>query len=162
MILLFKPFKVGDYIEGGGQGGSVKEISIFHTIMTTADNKRIIIPNASLSNGSITNFSAEATRRVDFLFGIGYGDDIRKAKEILLDLAHADSRVLKDPAPFVAVKEYGDNSVNIVVRLWTESGDHWPVYWDMMENVKIHFDENGITFPYPQRDVHLFQEHSAR
>ena len=159
LILLFKPFKVGDVIDAQGFLGSVTGIQIFNTIMNTPDNKKIIIPNGPLSSGPITNFSAEDLRRVDMVFGIGYGDDLKKAKDILSKLLAADSRILNTPAePFIAVKELGDSSVNIVVRAWANSADYWGIYFDMQENVKLTFDKEGISIPFPQTDVHLHQE----
>lgn len=160
LILLFKPFKVGDVIEGAGVLGIVREIQIFNTIMTTFDNKRIIVPNAQLSNNVLTNYSSEPTRRVDMVFGIGYGDDVLKAKEVLKELVSADERVLKDPAFEIYVKELGDSSVNFVVRAWVNAADYWPFYFAMQERVKLRFDQDGISIPFPQRDVHLYQ-HSA-
>lgn len=160
LILLFKPFKVGDFVEGAGVVGVVREIQIFNTIITTGDNKRIIVPNGALSNGVITNYSAEATRRVDLIFGIGYGDDVLKAKEVLKDLLASDERVLKEPGAEVYVKELGDSSVNFVVRAWVNASDYWPLYFAMQEKVKIRFDQDGISIPFPQRDVHLYQ-HNA-
>lgn len=158
MLLVFKPYKVGDYVEMQGYAGTVKEIQIFHTVMLTPDNVTIIIPNSPISTGALKNYSAQERRRVDFLFGIGYDDDIDQAKAVLFRLIKADSRIQTDPEPFVAVKEHGDSSVNLVVRVWANSGDYWAIYFDMMENVKKAFDKEKITIPYPQRDVHLFQE----
>jgi len=127
--------------------------------MNTFDNKKIIIPNGALSSGAITNFSAEDIRRVDMEFGIGYDDDIKKAKKILADLIAADDRVLSEPAePFIALKELGDSSVNFVVRVWANAADYWGIYFDMQENVKLTFDKEGISIPFPQRDVHLYTE----
>jgi len=159
LILLFKPFKVGDVIEAQGFIGIVKGIQIFNTIMSTFDNKKIIIPNGAISSGPITNYSAEEYRRVDMEFGIGYGDDIKKAKEVLQRLIDADDRILQEPdKPFIALKELGESSVNFVVRVWAKAGDYWGIYFDMQENVKLTFDKEGISIPFPQRDVHLFQE----
>lgn len=158
LILLFKPFKVGDVIDAQGYLGSVREIQIFNTVLKTPDNKTIIIPNGGLSSGSITNFSTEATRRVDMTFGIGYGDDIKKAKEVLNSIANSDSRVLKDPAPMVVVSELADSSVNFAVRLWVNSSDYWGLFFDMQETVKLEFDKQGISIPFPQQDVHLFKQ----
>lgn len=159
LILLFKPFKVGDVIDAQGFLGSVTGIQIFNTILNTPDNKKIIIPNGALSSGPITNFSAEDLRRVDFVFGIGYGDDLKKAKETLAKIVAAESRILNEPAePFIAVKELGDSSVNFVVRVWAKSADYWGIYFDMQESVKLTFDKEGISIPFPQTDVHLFQE----
>ena len=157
LILIFKPFKVGDLIEGGGHLGVVKEIQIFNTILTTADNRRVIIPNGVLSNNSLININVEPTRRVDFVFGIGYGDDIKKTKEILQRLADADSRVLKDPAPTIVLSELADSSVNFTVRLWVNTADYWGVYFDTHEAVKVAFDAEGISIPFPQQDVHMHQ-----
>jgi len=159
LILLFKPFKVGDFIEAQGFLGSVSGIQIFNTILHTPDNKKIIIPNGAISSGPVTNFSAEDLRRVDFVFGIGYGDDIKKAKTILSNLISEDRRILDEPAePFIAVKELADSCVNIVVRAWAKSADYWGIYFDMQEKVKLTFDKENISIPFPQRDVHLFQE----
>lgn len=155
MILLLKPYKVGDVIDAAGYVGSVKEIQIFNTILTTPDNKVIIIPNGTLANSSLTNYSTMETRRVDFSFGIDYGDDFRQAKSIIQDLIAADERILKDPAPFARVGELGDSSVNITVRVWVKAADYWDVHFDMIENVKATFDEKGVSFPFPQMDVHL-------
>jgi len=157
LVLLFRPFKVGDVIEAQGFLGTVREIQIFNTILKTFDNKTIIIPNGGLSNGNIMNFSTEPTRRVDMVFGIGYGDDFNKAKEIINGLIAKDDRILKDPEPFVRVSELGDSSVNITVRVWCNSADYWNIYFDMHENVKQAFDANGISIPFPQRDVHIYQ-----
>lgn len=157
MILLFKPFKVGDVIEAQGYTGSVKEIQIFNTILKTPDNKTIIIPNAPLSSSSMVNYSTEATRRVDHVFGIGYGDDIDQAKALIQQIVGRDERILKDPAPFVAVSELADSSVNFVSRVWVNAADYWPVYFDTLETVKKEFDNNNISIPYPQQDVHLPQ-----
>lgn len=158
MILLFKPYKVGDFIDGAGHMGSVKEIGIFTTILNTPDNKLIIIPNAQLSNSSLTNFSTMETRRVDFTFGIGYGDDYDKAKDVLLKLINADERILKDPEPFIALSELADSSVNIVVRVWAKGADYWGVFFDMNEKVYKTFGQEGLNIPFPQMDLHLIKE----
>lgn len=158
IILTLRPFKVGDYIDGGGNSGTVKAISIFNTVLNTPDNKRVIIPNGALSNASITNFSAEETRRVDMVFGIGYDDDIKKAKEILVEMVNSDERILKDPAPVVNVGSLGDSSVNLNCRPWVNAADYWGVFFDFQENVKIRFDKEGISIPFPQRDVHIYNE----
>lgn len=160
LILVFKPYKVGDVIEAAGVIGCVKEIQIFNTVLNTPDNKRIIIPNGTLSNGTLTNYSAEPTRRVDLIFGIGYGDDLLKAKDVLKQLVSEDERVLKDPGFEIYVKELADSSVNFVIRAWVNSPDYWGFYFSMQERVKLRFDEEGISIPFPQRDVHLFQEAS--
>lgn len=157
LILIFKPFKVGDFIEGGGHMGTVKEIQIFNTILSTTDNRRVIIPNGVLSNNSLVNFNIEPTRRVDFVFGIGYDDDIKKTKEVLTRIAENDSRVLKDPAPTIVLSELADSSVNFTVRLWVNTADYWDVYFDTHESVKMAFDAEGISIPFPQQDVHMHQ-----
>ncbi len=157
MILLFKPFKVGDVIEAQGFTGSVKEIQIFNTILKTPDNKTIIIPNAPLSTDAMVNYSTEATRRVDHVFGIGYDDDIDQAKALILQIIGRDNRILSDPEPFVAVSELADSSVNFVSRVWVNAEDYWPVHFDMLETVKKEFDRNDISIPYPQQDLHLPQ-----
>mgnify|MGYP000573551033 FL=1 len=157
MILLFKPFKVGDFIEAQGQSGTVREIQIFNTILTTADNKVIIIPNGGLSTGLMKNYSKEPTRRVDWEFGIAYGDDYTKAREVLARLLDADSRVLKEPAYFIALTSLGASSVNIVVRAWVNSADYWGVYFDMNEKVYKTFAQENLNIPFPQMDIHLHQ-----
>jgi small conductance mechanosensitive channel len=157
LVLLFKPFKVGDFIDAQGIAGTVAEIQIFSTIIKTADNKVIIVPNGAVSNGVITNYSKEATRRVDFVFGIGYGDDIKKAKEVIARLVDADERALKDPAAKIVVSELADSSVNITCRVWVNAADYWGVKFDLTENVKLTFDAEGISFPFPQQDVHMHQ-----
>ena len=155
LILIFKPFKVGDVIEAQGYLGSVVEISILYTIVNTFDNRRIIIPNGDLSNSSLTNLSAYPTRRCDMSFGIGYGDDIDKAKATIKRLIEEDERSLKDPEPMIVVGGLGDSSVDLTVRVWTKYADLWPFYWDMQERVKKAFDAEGISIPFPQRDVHI-------
>jgi len=155
LILLLKPFKVGNFIEACGHSGTVKEIQIFHTIMLTADNKTIILPNGSLANGPIVNFSTQAQRRMDIVFGISYGDDFNKAKDLIKGLLEEDKRVLKTPEYFVRVVELADNSVNIQVRAWVESADYWAVRFDLIENTKSTFDREDVSFPFPQRDVTL-------
>jgi len=161
LILLFRPFKNGDAIKAQGYVGSVEEIQIFNTILKTFDNQRIIIPNGLLSNGCVTNINVNGTRRVDMVFGIGYNDDITKAKAILRSMLEADERVLKDQPIDIWVGEHGESSVNLFVRPWTSAADYWGVYFDMMEKVKVEFDKAAISIPYPQRDVHLHQVPSA-
>ena len=158
MILIFKPFKVGDVIDAQGYIGSVNEIQIFNTILKTPDNKTIIIPNGGLSTSSMTNFSTEAKRRVDWTFGIGYGDDTDKAKSVIKALCDADSRILKDPEVFIAVSELADSSVNFTVRAWVNAADYWGVFFEMNENVYKTFDKEGLNIPYPQMDVHLHKD----
>jgi len=154
LIILFRPFKVGDVIETAGVTGEVTDINLFSTIITPIDKRTVIVPNSSIIGGNITNFSNRETRRVDHVFGIGYDDDLKLAKETLLEIVKSDKRVLQEPAPFVAVSELADSSVNFVVRAWTSTDDYWDVYFDMLENVKITFDEKGISIPYPQMDIH--------
>lgn len=158
LIILFRPFKIGDFVEVGGVVGVIDEIGILTTNMHTLDNKAIIVPNSQVMGGHITNYSTNATRRCDLVFGISYDDDFEKAKSILSDLIENDERCLKDPAPTVRLHEFGDSSVNIIVRPWVNAADYWAVYWDMHENVKKRFDAEGISIPYPQRDVHIHQD----
>jgi len=155
MILIFKPFKVGDVIDAAGYVGGVSEIQIFNTILKTPDNKTIIIPNGGLSNSSLTNFSTESRRRVDWTIGIGYNDDVTKAKAVIQEMCDSDQRILKDPAVFIAVSELADSSINFTVRAWVESADYWGVFFDMNENVVKTFGEQNINIPYPQMDVHV-------
>jgi len=157
MLIVFRPIKVGDYIEGGGQAGSVEEIGIFVTVLKSPDNKVIYVPNSKLTSDNIVNYSTKDTRRVDMVFGISYGDDIDKAKSVLADVLKNDSRVLNDPAPQIVVSALADSSVNFNVRPWVNSGDYWGVYWDMTETIKKRFDAEDITIPFPQRDVHMHQ-----
>ena len=155
MLLVFRPFKQGDFVEAGGTAGVVKNITIFTTIMTTPDNKEIIVPNGNIYSGNIINYSAKATRRVDMVFGIGYDSDLRQAKQILQEILDADERILKDPEAQIAVSELADSSVNFVVRPWVKSADYWGVLFDTTESVKLKFDEVGISIPFPQMDVHM-------
>lgn len=154
LIIIFRPFKVGDFVDAAGASGTVADINLFSTIITTCDNKVIIVPNSSVIDGNITNYSNKPTRRVSHLFGIGYGDDLKLAKETLIQIMEADERVLKDPAPFVAVGELGASSVNLVFRAWVKTEEYWDVHFDMLEKVKLAFDEKGISIPYPQMDIH--------
>ncbi len=155
MIIAFRPFKVGDFVEAGGVSGVVEGIQIFSTQMRTGDNKEIIVPNSNITSSNITNYSAKDTRRIDMVFGIGYDDDIKLAKEILTKLLEEDERILKDPEPLVAVSELADSSVNFVVRPWVKAEDYWGVKFDYTETVKLTFDKEGISIPYPQQDVHM-------
>ncbi len=158
MLIIFKPIKLGDYIEGGGASGTVETIGIFVTTLVTPDNKVIIIPNSSLTGSNIVNYSAKDTRRVDMVFGIGYGDDIDKAKNVIKSVIDNDSRILEDPAPKIVVSELADSSVNFNVRPWVNRGDYWGVYFDVTEQIKKKFDEQNISIPFPQRDIHMYQE----
>ncbi|MFT7037029.1 MAG: small conductance mechanosensitive channel [Cyclobacteriaceae bacterium] len=155
MILLFKPFKVGDVIDAQGYVGSVNQIQIFNTILKSPDNKTIIIPNGGLSTGSMTNFSTEATRRVDWTVGIGYGDDSDKAKTVIRKFLDEDDRILQDPEPFIAISALADSSVNFTVRAWVNAGDFWGVFFDFNEKVYKNFDKEGLNIPFPQMDVHV-------
>ncbi len=158
MLIIFKPFREGDFVEAAGVSAVVEHIQIFNTIMRTGDNREVIVPNGVIYSGVITNYSARDTRRVDMVFGIGYDDDLRKAKEILNEIVAADERILPEPAPVIAVSELADSSVNFVVRPWVNSADYWAVLWDTTEAVKLRFDAEGISIPYPQMDVHLHKD----
>jgi small conductance mechanosensitive channel len=160
LMVIFKPFKVGDFIEGAGTAGIVEKVEIFTTQLKTPDNKTVIVPNAKLTGDNITNFTVKGTRRVDFVFGIGYGDDIDKARSIIKEIIDRDERVMKEPEPMIVVSELADSSVNLTVRAWTSAGDYWSFYFDTTENVKKQFDTEGVSIPFPQRDVHLY-EHKA-
>jgi small conductance mechanosensitive channel len=157
MILIFHPFRVGDFIEGAGVMGSVEELGIFTTQLRTPDNKSIFVPNGSLAGGNLTNFTKNDTRRMDLVVGVGYGEDVRNVRKILLDVISEDSRILKDPAPMVAVMELSDSSVNFAVRPWVKTSEYWDIYFDIWEKIKLRLDEKGIEIPFPQRDVHLRQ-----
>jgi small conductance mechanosensitive channel len=156
MIILFRPIDKGEFVEAGGATGVIEDINIFNTVMKTGDNKTIIVSNSNIIGGNIINYSRKETRRVDITFGIGYDDDLKLAKTTLEEILAADERIISDPAePFVAVSELGDSSVNLVTRSWVKSGDYWGVYFDTIEKVKLTFDEKGISFPYPQMDIHM-------
>jgi len=157
LMVLFRPFNVGDFVEAAGVAGTVEEIQIFTTTLATPDNKTVIIPNAKLTGDNIINWTVKGTRRVDMVFGIGYDDDIDKARQIMEDVLAKDDRILKDKTTQIAVVELADSSVNFVVRPWAKVSDYWGVYMDAMENIKKAFDEQGISIPYPQQDVHMHQ-----
>lgn len=155
LIMIFKPFKIGDYIQAQGESGTVKEIEIFTTKLTTPDNKEVIIPNGSLSNGNIVNFSTEATRRVDFTFGVGYDSDIKLTKETILSVINKHDLILKNPAPAINVSELGDSSINFFTRVWVNKADYWTVNFDIIEQTKEALDAAGIDIPYPhQVEIH--------
>lgn len=156
LMIIFRPFKAGDYIDGAGTAGSVSEINIFTTILKTPDNKKVIVPNAAMMSGNIINYSSYPTRRLDLLVGVSYGDDLQQVKQILAEIAAADSRVMSDPAPLIAVVDLADSSVNFTVRLWTATENYWQLKFDLLETIKTRFDAEGISIPFPQRDVHLF------
>ncbi len=156
LMIIFKPFKVGDYIEGGGTAGTVEDIEIFHTQLKSPDNRTIIVPNGQIMNDTIVNYSTKSTRRVDMVFGIGYSDDIDQARNAIMEILEHDDRVMKDPAPVAPVSELADSSVNFAVRFWTTVDDYWSVYFETMETVKKKFDAENISIPFPQRDVHVY------
>ncbi|MFC1851981.1 mechanosensitive ion channel family protein [candidate division CSSED10-310 bacterium] len=158
LILLFKPYKVGDFIEAQGHAGTVHEIQVFNTVVKTPDNKTIIIPNGPLSGGSITNYSTEEERRVDMTFGIGYNDDLLKAKTLLETAVQENNLILAEPPATIVVSELADSSVNFAVRVWCKSENYWKVFFGMTEKIKLLFDREGISIPFPQRDIHIFQE----
>jgi len=155
MLIIFRPFKVDDFIEAAGIAGVVEEVRIFSTILRTGDNREITIPNSQIYSAPIVNVSARSTRRIDMVFGIGYEDDLRKAKQLIEAAFAADDRILDDPAPGIAVGELADSSVNINARPWVKTADYWAVRSDLLENIKLSFDSNGISIPYPQQDVHM-------
>ncbi|TVP77716.1 MAG: mechanosensitive ion channel family protein [Puniceicoccaceae bacterium] len=161
LIILFKPFQAGNFIKAGGEAGTVVEVGILTTELKTPDSVKIIMPNSSILGGSITNFSAHPTRRVDMIVGVSYSDDLQKAKQLIQDLLAADERVLKEPAPQVAVSDLGDSSVDFVVRPWVNAADYWTFKFDFTQAVKEKFDAEGVSIPFPQRDVHLFQENAS-
>jgi small conductance mechanosensitive channel len=158
LMIIFRPFKVGDFIEAAGVKGTVIEIQLFNTIINTPDNIRAIIPNAQITGGNVLNYTTNGTRRVDLVIGVSYEDDLKKARTIIEGVLAQDERVLQDPKPNVAVFELGDSSVNFVVRPWVKSADYWDAYFDITSKVKLALEENGISIPYPQRDVHIKNE----
>jgi len=161
LMIIFRPFKVGDVVEAAGVTGKVNAIHIFTTTLTTPDNKTIIIPNAKLGGDNIINYSTQATRRVDLTVGVSYDADLKEVRAILEDIVSKDARILSDPEHQIAVAELADNSVNFVVRVWVESADYWGVFFDTTEDVKLRLDEAGIGIPYPQRDVHVYEHKAA-
>lgn len=154
VILLFKPYKVGDWIDAQNVSGTVKEIQIFHTILTTADNKLIYVPNGALSSGVVTNYSNQTTRRVEWIVGVDYGEDYNKVEKVVREVLTADKRILDDPAPFIALHALDASSVNVVARVWVNSADYWGVYFDINKAIYATFNEQGINFPFPQLTVH--------
>lgn len=160
LIILLRPFRAGDFIDAGGQMGTVDRIELFHTHLKTADNRVIIVPNSSIMNGSIVNFSKESTRRLDLIIGIGYDSDIRLAKRLMEEIVNADERILKEPECTIAVSELADSSVNFFLRPWVNSGDYWAVRADLLEKIKYTFDEKGVGIPFPQMDVHVHKQES--
>lgn len=158
MIIMFKPFKVGDVVTAAGVTGSVSEVGIFNSVFTTPDNQKIIIPNGAITSGSITNINANDTRRVDLIVGIGYEDDIKKTKEVLNDIISSHEKILLDKGITIAVSELADSSVNFVVRAWVKTPDYWDVKFALTETIKLRFDEEGISIPFPQQDVHHYNK----
>ena len=158
MLVLFRPYRVNDYVDIGGVAGTVVSVSLFTTELNTPDNQKVIVPNAGITSNVITNVTANPTRRVDLVIGIGYGDDIKKAKEVIQGVLAEETRILSTPVPLIAVSELADSSVNFVVRPWVNTGDYWGVYFALNENIKLAFDANGISIPFPQQDVHMYQE----
>jgi small conductance mechanosensitive channel len=161
MLVVFKPFKVGDYVELGGTSGTVVEIQMFSTILLTPDNVRVVVPNGNITSGAISNYSAESRRRIDLVIGCGYNDDLKAVRSFLEETVATDTRILRDPAPVVAVAELGDSSVNFIVRPWVPSGDYWAVKFDLTEQIKLGFDEHGFTIPYPSQDVFMHRPEAA-
>jgi len=161
MLVLFRPFKVGDYIEGGGTAGIVEEIHIFNTILRSADNKQIIVPNGHIISGNITNYSAKETRRIDLVIGVGYDADLKKVRAVLEDILGKEERVLPEPAVTIGLLELGDSSVNFAVRPWVKTADYWPTLFALQEAIKLRFDAEGISIPFPQRDVHIYNSAAA-
>ena len=155
IILVMRPFQIGDYIESSSHSGTVEKIELFYTHLITPDNKAIMIPNGALSNSTIVNYSSKDTRRVDLVFGVGYEDDILHVKRVLSNIIDSCDLILKNPEPFINICEHGDSSVNIAVRVWTKTSDYWNVYFYLIEQAKIKFDEENINIPYPQMDLHI-------
>ncbi|MDW7773016.1 MAG: mechanosensitive ion channel [Desulfobulbaceae bacterium] len=162
MLILFKPFRVGDAVTAAGISGSVERIDIFSSVIHTWDNQKVIVPNSKITGDIITNINANPTRRIDLVIGIGYDDDVNEAKNILYGLVSADKRILAEPPPTIALAEFGDSSINLVVRPWVKTEDYWDVRFSLMDNIKQSFDERNITIPYPQRDVHMYQHPAAQ
>jgi small conductance mechanosensitive channel len=158
MIVFFKPFKIGDFVTAGGVSGTITEIHLFNTEFKTGDNQKILVPNASITSGSIINVNAHDKRRVDLLIGVGYEDDIKKVKELLTSIVASHEKVLQDEANKIAVSELADSSVNFIVRAWVNTPDYWDVRFELIETIKTQFDQEGITIPYPQTDVHVYKE----
>lgn len=154
ILLFFKPFKVGDFIEAQGVSGIVKAIQTFHTVLTTTDNKEMFIPNGPLSSGNVTNYTKNALRRVDFTVSVEYGTDVQKVKEVTLELLKADERIMQEPAPFIALKELASSSVDFTVRVWTKATDYWDVFFETNERIYAEFNKQGIKFPFPQLQIH--------
>ncbi|MCU7906977.1 MAG: mechanosensitive ion channel [Candidatus Thiodiazotropha sp. (ex Epidulcina cf. delphinae)] len=158
MLIIFRPFKLGDFVEAGGVAGIVEDIRIFHSVLRTGDNREITMPNAQIYGGTIINYSARETRRIDLVIGIGYNDNIKKARDLIKGILEGEETVLKEPAPTVMLLELGESSVDFAVRPWVKSSDYWTTRADLLEAIKAAFDKEGISIPYPQRDVHMIQD----
>ncbi|MCM8535259.1 MAG: mechanosensitive ion channel [Lentisphaeraceae bacterium] len=158
MIILFKPYKVGHFVEVAGTSGVIEEVNLFNTVLRTGDNVQMFVPNGSITGGKISNYSTKPTRRIDLVIGCGYDDDIKAVKEALESIVSSHEKVLSEPEPTVAVSNLGDNSVDFVVRPWVDNGDYWPVRFELIEQIKLMFDEKGFSIPYPQRDIHVYNE----
>ena len=158
LMIIFKPLKVGDFVDAGGAMGVVQEVGIFTTTIKPPDNKKIIVPNSNVMGGNIVNYSAEETRRVDIVAGVSYGDDIDKVRKVLSEIQAEDERILKDPAPMIGLMEMADSSVNFTVRSWVKNADYWSVFFDTQEKIKKRFDAEGISIPFPQQDVHIIKD----
>ena len=157
LIMTFRPYRIGDYIEAAGVSGTVDDLQLFTTVLTTPDNRQIIIPNGQMMSGTITNHSAHETRRVDLTVGVDYAADSEAVRRVLTDLVESDARILKDPEPFIRMTRHGDSAVEWTIRAWAKTEDQWAVYWDLVENSKRRLDEAGIGIPFPQREIHLYQ-----
>ncbi|MDY0291021.1 MAG: mechanosensitive ion channel [Desulfuromonadaceae bacterium] len=158
LMIIFRPFKAGDYIEGGGVAGTVEEVQVFTTFLTTPDNKAIIVPNSKIMGDNIINYSAKETRRIELIVGVSYADDLDRVRVVLKQVMEAETRILAEPAPMIVVKELAESSVNFSIRPWVKTGDYWRVYFALVENIKKSFDREGISIPFPQQDVHLYQK----
>lgn len=162
LLIIFKPFRIGDYVEAGGTSGVVEEIHIFNTMLCTGDNKQVIVPNSQVSATTITNYSTKNTRRIDLEIGCGYDDDLRMVRQFFEKLIAEEKRILAEPEPVIAVNQLGTNSVDFIIRPWVKRDDYWPVRWDLTEKIKLGFDANGFSIPYPQQDVHLHGEQTSK
>ncbi|MAY71831.1 mechanosensitive ion channel family protein [Halomonas litopenaei] len=156
MVIIFRPYRIGDYVEAGGVSGTVEDVQIISTELSTPDNRKIIVPNGQMMSGAVVNYSAHATRRVDLTVGVGYDDDIDTVRRVLESVVADDPRVLSEPAPNIRMNAMGDSSITWIVRPWVQASDYWDVYWEMTEEIKRRFDREGISIPFPQRDVHLY------
>lgn len=161
MLIIFRPFRVGDFVEAGGVSGIVEEVQIFSTQLRSPDNKQIIVPNGQITGTTIINYSAKATRRIDLVIGVSYDDDLKKVRSVLEDVISKEERVLSDPAPTIGLLELGDSSVNFAVRPWVKTDDYWPTLFDLQENIKLRFDQEDISIPYPQQDIHVVSNTAA-